>query len=261
MSILLYSDNKINSIANRCMGQWNDMNFNLSDKTSLETLKSMSKVCKEYDNDKIINMVKTPRRMINYFGCTVDSHFMFELFGISERSNEYIYSVDILDRLDLVIASLTGASIDNIRNLENYSEVSKNLLSMNLSKVDLTLLDLAKLDENIAKYIEGLYSSGFTDDSELTKEFIKSILYNQQSILCYVGYLFQDTKSLALQVRSLGYGRIILTGTCKDLELSEIPFSIRNCIDEFKVNSVQIKRGCPDDNFFEKVGEINEING
>lgn len=261
MSILLYSDNKINSIANRCMGQWESMKFSLGDNVSIDTLRSIINVCPDYKESKIIEKIKTPRKMINYFGCTIDSHFLFELFGVSKRSNEYIYSIDILDRLDIVLATLTGASTENVRKLDDYLKISRNLLSMNLSKVNITLLDLARLDDNIAKYIEGLYNSGFTDDAELTKEFIKSLLYNQQSILCYIGYLFQDTKSLSVQVRSLGYGRLILTSTSKGLELDSLSFSAKNCEDEFSINVIEIKRGYPDNNFFEKVGEINEIDG
>lgn len=89
-----------------------------------------------------------------------DNLFELEALGVGEYCKQYTCILDISDCLDLVLHYLTGCKIESVRNMQDYSKISKAFLNYDFSEIgDIPFDRLFHLDDKMDQYLTKLYNN------------------------------------------------------------------------------------------------------
>lgn len=160
-----------------------------------------------------------PERKYNNILGSCDSHYELEILGLGKYTKRYVIVIDFADCLDIILAKLTGCSIEAVRELDDYAKVSKDMLTFKLEDSEtVPLSSIIGLDQKIKTWFTSLiYANRNSDDSNDLKDTVYNVLYEFYS--CVVSTL-EDIKdyvagSLSISTntvyRSKSYSSIILT--------------------------------------------------
>lgn len=190
-----------------------------------------------FDNDDdrldFIKLAQQPREYMDILGISVDSHFEYEMLGLSLTKLNFPYTISLENHLDLVLNFLCNSSIDKVRNMNNYEKISKAIMTLDLDNLDIKFEEFFNIDDNLNKYMEGLLSLN-KNELDTVKMFFCNILGTADNILKGIGFFLQGKGKV--KVLSFSYGKIIIG--CKEQfkETLEIYKDEEKLIDLIPVN-------------------------
>lgn len=192
MLIDLFNDETVLKDYNRLLAQVETRAFRLD--CSEEYLKNL---CSSDDDfySNISALSQEERTYSHSYGCGCDSHFLLEAMGVGRDCKKYTIIYDMSNCLDYILHRLTGCSIDKVRQIKNYNEVSKGILTLNFEALEnVTLGDILAIDPKITEWLISLIDN-IVSGSNLTEgeimdllllRFYRTILQEANSIKSYV---------------------------------------------------------------------------
>ena len=102
---------------------------------------------------KVEELSKASRQYELQAGGANDNLFLLEILGVGKYCKKYSVVLDMSDCLDYILHRLSGCSISSVRQLQDYDNISKNIIGLNFDELqNLTFSDLFALDDKLAKY-------------------------------------------------------------------------------------------------------------
>lgn len=155
------------------------------------------------------------------FGKISDSHNEIEKLGVCRYGKPYTTIISLEDSLDYVLHRLSGASIENIRNVRGYDTLSRALMKLNYEALQgFTVDSFLSLDARLDKYVMSLFSK--VDDSDGMEQntfllsFIRNILMEASSVTEYVSFYFNSLQEQGTSViRSKSFCTFVITSAQK----------------------------------------------
>lgn len=147
------------------------------------------------------------RKYTSILGLEYDSHYFVEKLGLSKASREYIIEIDMSTSLDLAFYLLTHSSIENIRKINDYNQISKALLRLDKHFLDIPVSKLMGVDEYLDEYLEDKLSIG--GEEYCLEMLLRTILTKIGDILKYIGFYLQSNVN-GVVMKSFGKNSIIL---------------------------------------------------
>lgn len=188
-------------------------------------------------NKDIRSLVDKPKRYYNALGVEYDSHYLVEYYGLTPTSRNYSIEVDISNRLDLVLHQLCGCDINSVRAVPRYDIISKALLTLDVTNLDISLGELLGLDDKLDKYILSFADQG---GMEFCMELLSSsILTKAMDIAKYIAFYLQVNLD-GIVVRSLGKGKVLMS-SYTDIGLDSIDILLDDSKIEVQVNCLNCK--------------------
>lgn len=190
MVIDLFSNIKLTKDFTRADNYVNQRKFILDD--SVDAIKSHFEIeCKnkaflDFKNEVYAALMS--QRYYSHLGKSYcDNLFTLELLGVEKNSKKYVILLDFSDCLDYIIHLLTNCSIDNIRNIPNYSIISRAFLNNDFTELGDTTWDvLMNKDPILDKYLENLYwelSDGCEDAVKTDELLLRKFIFHFHSRL------------------------------------------------------------------------------
>lgn len=211
MQIRLFNDKNIIENLEKKSGKVKQRAFTFAGKEEI-LMKYAEKVYSNKEDRKNFLSLKVYDRLYkkNALGVDLDSHFEYEMLGLSLTSSAFCYTISLEDHLDLVLHCLTGCDMKKVREIEDYEKISRAIINVDLDNLDISLNKFFDIDDKLNNYLETLFSS--TDNEiDCIKGFFINISQKAQDILKYIGFYLQG-KSIG-KVLSFHFGKIIIT--CK----------------------------------------------
>ncbi|WP_304427858.1 hypothetical protein [uncultured Clostridium sp.] len=158
--------------------------------------------CLEGDKRKYIPIFDTVR---------IDTHHELEKLGIGSNANKYTIIISLEDSLDYIVAYLTKCDVKAIRNIDNYKELSKSLLTTYYDSKDININTnmLIGLDNNLDRYLYNLHNDYDNDARKIAIHFQRDILETSYMLLRIITGIFKHYSSSV--IRSLGSCSAVLT--------------------------------------------------
>lgn len=172
------------------------------------------------------------RGIRNQLGISYDSHFLAESLGLVASAKRYIYVISLVENLDVVLSSLTKCNPIAVRNAEDYENVTKAILSLDSTCMDLTLTSMVGLDTNLDRYL--INSLKWGSSALALPRMIENINLEAERILYYIGFFFQKNFNTAT-LRSISCNQIVVTSNIKITGLDELFVNVHN-YDPVKLN-------------------------
>jgi hypothetical protein len=201
--INLYKDCNINSSINRITRQIETRQFNLKSHIDLEKA--------NLTKDEIIpfiayyNEMCRQKRQYNVIaGGRCDNMFLFEACGLERGSTENTLIVDFSESLDYVLHRLSGCSVQAVRNIPDYSNISKAVMNLQFSKLQgVTMGVFLESDTLLKEYITNLLAEASKkedNDSEALQQmlylFFSNVMYEVSRLKDYcMQYLIKHLDS------------------------------------------------------------------
>lgn len=148
-----------------------------------------------------------------------DILYELELLGVERYSKQFTIAIDFVNCLDLILAVLTGCSMESVQALDNYEKVSRDMLTFRLEDSEtVPLSSIIELDPKIKIWFTALiYANRDKDDSMDLKDTVYNVLYEFYSAVMdllekiknYVGGVLSDAEGIVY--RSKSYSSIILS--------------------------------------------------
>lgn len=193
----------------------------------------------EVDKRKYIDIFDTVR---------IDTHHELEKLGIGSDSKKYTLIISLEDSLDYILAYLTKCDIRAVRNINNYKELSKSLLTTYYVSENFKLNTnvLIGIDNNLDSYLYKLHRKYDNNPQKIAINFQKDILETTYMLLRVITGIFKSHSSSV--IRSLGSCSAVLTNA------NPITYNIvlenREGLDSYTLNI-----GC-----FERFDYLNNLN-
>lgn len=152
MQIDLFKDTSFKKEQNRLLAQVETRNFSsiMDEQTLRDTLAADSAYC-----EKVMHYLQKPKEYKNVYGCNYDSYFNLEALGIGTDCKENIIILDLSEHLDFILAHLMDIPSEIVRNMKNYSTISKAIMQLDYSAlVDVKLGDIIDLHPNAETWFE-----------------------------------------------------------------------------------------------------------
>lgn len=148
-----------------------------------------------------------------------------ELLGISQYGKGNTVVIDFSDKLDFVLAVLTGCNPDNIRQMPYYHEISKSLLNYELDNIANLGFDLLfNLDVNLDLWFTALiqkYNNNVTRESviedthKVLYDFYCQLMTQATTIENYTAAAFKEFSEGECVYRSKTFSKVILSSDTK----------------------------------------------
>lgn len=219
LHVSLYRDSKITNSLNQQVSHL----IKKLPKVTLDLSDYNEKIGVNPDQQYHIDCVKSAfgkeRTYTNFYHAVSDSHHEIEKIGASLYSRNYTVIVSLEDSLDYILHRLSGASMSSVRSLSNYTELSRDLMKVNLDRLDNhNFSSLLNLDTKLDSYLSRIYEEAGKQliergDSDVETLFadrlMKNILEESDSIISYLGFYYrQQVKEAA--VRSKSYCSVVI---------------------------------------------------
>ena len=90
-------------------------------------------------------------------GITTDNVWMLEILGLGKYSKANVVHIDLTDKLAYFLSQASGCSEECIKNLPDYSVLSRNILTLNLDALqNFNIQQLYGLDKMLDSYLLAL---------------------------------------------------------------------------------------------------------
>ena len=241
MQIDLYNNASVMEKVSRVSKQIETRDFKLA--------QDLTKI-KEINPDifaKVEELSKASRQYELQAGGANDNLFLLEILGVGKYCKKYSVVLDMSDCLDYILHRLSGCSISSVRQLQDYDNISKNIIGLNFDELqNLTFSDLFALDDKLAKYLSSLIRSAsedYTDPNRIIQEFVlkfyTEVVSEVSSIKDYCMMFLQQLNPGSFVYRSKSYTSSVATS---DVAINEqIVIKANNCDDyELVVRSYEM---------------------
>lgn len=217
MQVNLYSDAAVLNSMDQLSKQIETRRFRVA-----KDLKPLIEINKEL-YEKCLRLGNTNREYTFQVGGAKDSLFVLELLGVGEYCRPYTVVIDFSYALDYILHRLSGCKVENIRKMNNYNEVSFNIMNLNFTKLhNINFSDLFRLDDNLANYLNSLLhkvSAEYASHNKIVNEFClafyKEIITEVTKLKDYCTIYLKNAHKDQLVYRSKSYATSILTSNIK----------------------------------------------
>lgn len=180
--------------------------------------------------DRCVALQQQKREYTFQAGGAKDSLFTLELLGVGAYCKQYTVVIDFSYALDYVLHRLSGCSINNIHKMDNYDEISFNIMNLNFRKLhNINFSVLFVLDDELAKYLNNLlqkvsgeYSSHNKIINEFCLQFYQEIIREVTKIKDYCMIYVKNLYANQVVYRSKSYAASVATSSVpinEELEL------------------------------------------
>lgn len=113
----------------------------------------------------------------------VDRYFELDSLGLEKYSKKYTAVATTWDCLDLVLNHICGANIEKVRNIDNYKQISRALITGDFDLMSkLSFQSLVNVDDRLDEYLVAYYSAS-EDKYEFLRTITQAISTEAQAIL------------------------------------------------------------------------------
>lgn len=186
----------------------------LTDLSAYETASS-SDLDRQFHIDSVRENFRKDRKYMEIPVGMSDSHIEIEKLGVCKHQKAYSVILSMEDSLDYLLHRLTGARLDNIRNVPDYKQISRALLKLNYPALgDKNIGVFRDCDEKIDEYFEKLFieAKGDTPNEKVDNvqsEFFMSVLKELKWVLDYTTFHYFLTKKNSPEFASKSGGLVL----------------------------------------------------
>lgn len=150
------------------------------------------------------------RTYSDIMGSITDSHIEIEKLGVCNYHRKYSVIISMEDSLDYLLHRLSGSSIESVRNMPNYKNVSRALMKLNYSALEDDFGSLRECDPKVDEFFSKIFVESAGDSieqksAEFQKQFVISLWSELKKVLEYTAltYYFANEGNLVLRSKSL----------------------------------------------------------
>lgn len=193
MRIDLYKDRNISAELNKNVGNLRTKGCDILDDLTYYEQASFSGFDQSYHVRSVLEHKNKKREYYDMYGKICDSHIEIEKLGVCRYAKPFTTILSLEDSLDYVLHRLTGASIDKIRSIPQYTLLSRSLLKLNYEVLDqASIAPLfgvdARLDDYLINIIEDSAPEG---EHAWAFKFIGSLLAQASTIVEYASFCYK----------------------------------------------------------------------
>lgn len=148
--------------------------------------------CAGFSEESYSYALKTPvRNYQTHFGFDKDSHFAIEYLGLSAATRTFVYTVDLTDHLDIVLACKSKCSLDSFKYKDRFDEFSRAVLTLNPNLLaDYNLDYLIGMSRELDIYLLNLLSVSRVEQECLLTLLTEFNLAARDTV-AYIGFCLQ----------------------------------------------------------------------
>ena len=153
------------------------------------------------------NKEESPRDYKEILGGLIDSKYKEEFLGQSTLSRKWSIELDMSGCLNLILSSLCGATLYDVRKMKDFEFVSRAILSLDLDNLDIPLHNLCGLSNKLDEYLR----RHVIDNTclEAVRNITNDLLSTQNRILFYIGLTLQQELDFTV-IRSVSLSKLLL---------------------------------------------------
>ena len=163
-------------------------------------------------NNKKGNIVRYPSFCSGY----TDQYFDLEVLGIECYAQQYSIVADLSDKLDYVLHRLSGCTTAEVRQIPNYEQLSKAILSVDTnSSFDISVL--LDVSPKLTNWLNSIYNAAVAKDNSNSLQYnffcslFQEIQYELNTLKVNIFHQLKRLGGEGVIVRSYSYTSIVST--------------------------------------------------
>lgn len=190
LQVCLFSDSNLTATLNRDIVKLKSNSCKLQNFPQESLVTALQ--CAGFSEESYSYALKTPvRNYQTHFGIDKDSHFAIEYLGLSAATRTFIYTIDLTDHLDFILACKTKCSLNSFNYKDRFDEFSRAVLTLNPNLLaDYDLNYLIGMSRELDLYLLDLLSV-----SKVEQECLVTLLtgFNlaARDTVAYIGFYLQ----------------------------------------------------------------------
>lgn len=227
MLINLYKETRLIRESSKAIGLLKGRGCEIVDDLSFYNQEVASTVDEEFHIKSVLKVLNDKRQYTEFSGRICDSHIEIEKLGVCKYAKPYTTIISLEDSLDYILHRLCGASIQAIRSIPGYTELSRSLLKFNFDALySFTVESLLGVDEKLDKFISSFVKDTPEHLEDIEMEFLlgfaRAIISEASSIVEYVSLYYNSIQPKDMSViRSKSFCSFVLT-TAERLDMDLI---------------------------------------